>query len=208
MTDIAPFVRQQAGDHAAAIRALSRKTAEHAVEIGKRLTEAKKLLGHGHFGTWLKMEFEWSERTARRFMEVYERFRTANLADLKIGPSALYLLASPSTPESVVSQAFDQAEAGEYVSHADVQHARSVSEALENLPPENAARVLDVLNRAAEAKAAPQPVRSRDGDAARLERIRHLTSRLKKLVEGLGPGSEKPLEVLDRFEASLAESFD
>ncbi|HLH23292.1 MAG TPA: hypothetical protein VK066_12275 [Chloroflexota bacterium] len=47
---------------------------------------------------WQRAEFGWSERTARNFMEVAERFKSAKFADLP-APSVLYLLAQPNTPE-------------------------------------------------------------------------------------------------------------
>lgn len=87
-------------DHADAIRQISKRSIEDAVEIGRRLTECKSMLVHGHFGDWIRREFSWSERTAQRFMRLYElSVKTDNLSDLALPVSALYLLAARSTPE-------------------------------------------------------------------------------------------------------------
>jgi hypothetical protein len=71
--------------------------------------EVKERLPHGQFIPWIEREFAWSERATRRFMEVHERVKTANLADLNIDVSALYLIAAPSTPEPVRQQVITRA---------------------------------------------------------------------------------------------------
>lgn len=101
--------------HTLEIKVLIKRTAQGVIEIGQRLIQVKALLGHGAFLTWLEVEFDWAERTARNFMRAAEAFKTANFADLDFAPSALYLLASPSTPESAREQALAQAEAGEAI---------------------------------------------------------------------------------------------
>lgn len=45
-----------------------------AIEIGKRLCEAKKLVGHGEWGTWLEKNVDYSQDTASRFMNVYKGY--------------------------------------------------------------------------------------------------------------------------------------
>lgn len=44
-----------------------------AVEIGRKLTEAKELVAHGEWLDWLKRETGYSQPSASRFMKVYER---------------------------------------------------------------------------------------------------------------------------------------
>jgi hypothetical protein len=62
---------------------------------------------------WLGREFQWSERSARRFMLIAEKFKSANLADFS--GEALYLLAGPSVPPEVREEAAERAEAGETI---------------------------------------------------------------------------------------------
>lgn len=40
-------------------------------EIGKRLCEAKALIGHGNWGAWLRENVDYSESTARSMMRIY-----------------------------------------------------------------------------------------------------------------------------------------
>jgi len=72
------FVQQQTGE----IRALMKRTAQDIIEVGQKLTQVKKQLGHGRFRDWLHAEFEWSVSAATRFMQVSERFQFVNLANL------------------------------------------------------------------------------------------------------------------------------
>lgn len=54
--------------------AAARLALEHAKEAGRILQETKAALPHGAWGPWLKQNFEGSERTARRYMQVYRRW--------------------------------------------------------------------------------------------------------------------------------------
>ena len=50
-----------------------------AIEIGKRLYEAKTMVAHGRWGKWLEENVEYSERTAQNLIAVYEEYgRTGN----------------------------------------------------------------------------------------------------------------------------------
>ena len=99
------------------IKTLMRRAAQDIIDIGQKLIEVKATLGYGRFGPWLEAEFEWNERTARRFIQVAEQFKTDKLSVLQIAPSALYLLAAPSTPDEAREEALNRAEAGERITH-------------------------------------------------------------------------------------------
>ncbi len=47
-----------------------------AVEIGRRLKEAKSLLNHGEWGKWLEESVGYSQSTASRLMKLYEEYGT------------------------------------------------------------------------------------------------------------------------------------
>jgi hypothetical protein len=107
-------VQQRTGE----IKALMKRTAQDIIEIGEKLIDVKARLPHGEFGSWLEAEFEWTSETARRFMNVADKFKNNKLLNLEIAPSALYLLAAPSTPDEARQAAIDRAEAGERITHA------------------------------------------------------------------------------------------
>ena len=49
-------------------------TLAYAVEVGRRLTEAKSLLPHGEWGSWLSERVSFSQRTASNLMRVFEEY--------------------------------------------------------------------------------------------------------------------------------------
>lgn len=59
------------------IRKRTQKGVLMLVENGRDLLLVKEKMGHGNFGTWLKREFGWSERTAQNYMsatKAYDEF--------------------------------------------------------------------------------------------------------------------------------------
>lgn len=111
--DTQEFVRSRTEE----IRTLAQRSAQDIRDIGIKLLEVKGRIGHGRFGIWLKAEFGWSDRTARSFMAVGDRYKTENFSDLTIAPSALYLLSAPSTPKSATDEATKRSKAGEPITH-------------------------------------------------------------------------------------------
>lgn len=107
------------------IKTLMRRTAQDIINIGQKLTEVKEQLGHGHFEAWLNAEFNWGQWTARKLMQVTRQFKSVNFTDLRIDPSALYLLAAPSTAEQVRQEALQRAMQGEAISHSKVKEIAS-----------------------------------------------------------------------------------
>ena len=129
-TTLTPQVRVLVQDKTFELKSLIRRSAQDIINIGQNLIEIKEQLGHGNFRTWLKAEFNWSVRTATRFMQVATKFKRANLAYLNIAVSALYLLAETSTPEEIREQALELAKQGENISHTKVKEMITQSKKL------------------------------------------------------------------------------
>jgi hypothetical protein len=106
--DTEAFVREATSE----IKRLAQRSAQDMRDIGLKLMEVKAKLPHGRFGLWLGAEFGWSDRTARGFMRVAEVFKTENFSDLNVAPSAILLLASPSTPKKAIDDVKEQSRAG------------------------------------------------------------------------------------------------
>ena len=53
---------------------------DYAIEIGRRLAEAKSILPHGSWGSWLKDEVEFSQDTAGRLMRLFEEYGDRQLS--------------------------------------------------------------------------------------------------------------------------------
>lgn len=114
-------------EHAEAIRRIGKRILSDVLEIGERLTKARRLVGPGHWLAWLKTEFGWSDETARRFMDVYETSQFHNLWDLQVPVSALYDIAR--APKEVREEVVAQCSDGERRSLADVRRVIAASKA-------------------------------------------------------------------------------
>ncbi|MCP6760174.1 MAG: DUF3102 domain-containing protein [Fischerella sp. CENA71] len=123
------------------LKSLMRRNAQNIIDIGQKLTEVKQQLGHGNFRAWLKAEFDWSVRTAARFMQVATQFKCANLADLNIAVSALYLLAEPSTPQKARKEALELAKEGENITHTK---AKAIVNRCQELAQTNALKLATI----------------------------------------------------------------
>jgi len=104
---------------------------KRGIEIGRRLAECHDNIFKACFQSvgsyemwllWLDREFAWSERTARRFIDVHEMMSkvSGNLPDLELPITSLYLLAAPSTPEPA-RQAVIAAAADDRLTHEQVK---------------------------------------------------------------------------------------
>ncbi|MGF1675885.1 MAG: DUF3102 domain-containing protein [Rivularia sp. (in: cyanobacteria)] len=112
------LVMQRTGE----IQERLQRSAQDIWEIGQRLADVRAQLKHGQFDAWLKAEFGWSRRTAYNFINVYETFgERANLAQIDIATSALYLLAAPSTPQNLREEYLLKAKEGEKITHKQLR---------------------------------------------------------------------------------------
>ena len=104
----------------------------YAIEIGRRLEEAKAMLPHGEWGAWLKRELDYSQSAAQNFMKVYREYgdsqqslfggipKSQAFGNLTFS-KALSLLAIP-----------DEEERARFAAENDVEHmtTRELNEAL------------------------------------------------------------------------------
>lgn len=104
----------------------------YAIEIGRRLEEAKAMVPHGEWGAWLKRELDYSPSTAQNFMKVFREYgdsqqslfggaaKSQTFGNLSYS-KALRLLAIP-----------DEEERERFAEEHDVEHmsVRELNEAL------------------------------------------------------------------------------
>ena len=65
-----------------------------AIEIGRRLKEAKSLVPYGEWGAWLERSMDYSERTAQNMMRIADEYGKTDpqaLADLSVTQAVLLL---------------------------------------------------------------------------------------------------------------------
>lgn len=102
------------------IRARQANNAVNVVEIGRLLNEARPAFVHGEFTCWVTREFDFSYRHASRYRAVADmlsNWTKCPVSDLKISPSALYVLAREH--DDVRVEALNAAREG-FVSRKDV----------------------------------------------------------------------------------------
>jgi hypothetical protein len=108
--------------HAVAIRALGKQTIENVIEIGRRLKDCKRIVGHGNWLPWLEREFGWTDKTAENFINVHKLTgKSEKFSNLSLPVSGLNLLAAPSTPNEARDEIMERAEVGKPVTVADVK---------------------------------------------------------------------------------------
>jgi len=127
-SDLAPDTRSIVEAATDRLHTLERKTGEQIIEMGQELIRVKQALGHGLFGAWLNAEFGWTDRTARNFIAVAEKFGGISEKISDFAPTALILLASNSTPQEVRDEFVAKVEAGERVTHQEVKQRLSHKE--------------------------------------------------------------------------------
>jgi hypothetical protein len=103
------------------IRNWGRKQNEAVVEIGKTLKAAKETLPHGQFTPWITAEFGMSDRTALNYMHLAEWAEDKPEIISGLQPTAIYLLAAPSTPDPAKEEIVSRIQSGEIVRADDVK---------------------------------------------------------------------------------------
>ena len=107
-----PQARKKAQDAALRIRENITRSKQVFFDIGRDLLEMKEEIMHGGFQLWLSAEFpQLKYRTAVNYMRAYE-FCKENPEAKELDITALYELASKSTPQEVVMQVLEQVKTG------------------------------------------------------------------------------------------------
>ncbi|WP_107669146.1 diguanylate cyclase domain-containing protein [Cyanothece sp. BG0011] len=132
-----PQVRHQIQELTIDIKNRLRRCAQDVYIIGHNLCQIKQQLKHGQFRAWLEVEFDWSVSAANKFMQVSKQFHLEDLEDVDISPSALYVLAAPSTPQAIRNEALDKAQQGQTISFSFAKQLikSNQEKPLENDPP-------------------------------------------------------------------------
>lgn len=93
----------------------------HAIEIGRRLTEAKALVPYGEWGEYIERELEYSQSTAQNFMRIFEEFGAAQQS--LFGPVAeSQTLGNLSYTKALKLLAVPREEREEFAAAVDAEH--------------------------------------------------------------------------------------
>jgi Protein of unknown function (DUF3102) len=83
------------------------------VEIGHELRAVKLRLEHGQFHNWIEAACKLSPRTAQLMMKAAEWAEGKDEIVSRLEPTAIYLLAAPSTPDSIRREVLSGLEHGQ-----------------------------------------------------------------------------------------------
>ncbi|MFI5012039.1 MAG: DUF3102 domain-containing protein [Hyphomicrobiales bacterium] len=142
-----------AADTAASLRSTATRIRDRMnasiIETGRDLAAVKDMLEPGTFGSWLNAEFSMTVRSAQNYMAaaaLADKYETVSY----LAPTAIYRLASPSTPDAVRDAIMCRVQKGEAVSKKAIsdqiaQHRRQQAEKaradqLARIPPEKLKR--------------------------------------------------------------------
>lgn len=159
------------------IRIRMKRTAEDIIAIGRDLIEVKSELDHGLFQKWLQAEFEMSDSTATKFMQVATRFADVLPKSVKmtnLPATVLYSLAAPSTPDEVVQQVLS----GEIPANAEA--IRDAKEAIKKAQDEQAQEQKERLTVEARLLNVNYELQ---GTQEELKKMKQDRDRLKKIVD-------------------------
>lgn len=86
-------------------KSIRKSHSKYVVEIGKQLLEAKELLPHGQFLAWVEAEFDFTVRSAGRYMEVVRRWGKLDTVS-NLSPGVLYALLPARVPDTAAQALF------------------------------------------------------------------------------------------------------
>lgn len=132
----------------AEILILKRQTAANIIEIGKRLIEAKKLVGHGNWLAYLEEKVQFSRYTASRFMRAAEEF--SNVSPVThLEPSKVYLLleAPPEDRDALAERAANMSKRELEAAVREANRLRKEAEEAKRRAAEAEAKAKELANR-------------------------------------------------------------
>ena len=187
----------------------------HAIEIGRRLTEAKAMLEHGQWTDWLKNQVKFSQSTANNMMRIFDAYGAAQMGLFgpeansetfgNLSPSkALALLAVPEFEREEFAQAVD----AEHISVRELKAAIKERDEAVNRAKGWEQKYQHSQQAAAEARADAD--RARDNLAEKEKALTFANQRVEALNEEVARLTERPVEVaveqVDATAEQLAEA--
>lgn len=160
-------------------------TVWYAVEIGRRLTEAKEMVAHGEWLDWLKRETEFSQPTASRFMRIYAEYG-ADQGNLFGAETKYSTLNNLSVSNALKLLAVPEEERESFAAEVDAEH-------LSTRELEQAIRERDELKQALQAttEELAEAQKLSDEETKRAEAAEAKAKELERAVEGAGPYKER-----------------
>lgn len=157
------------------------------LEVGRRLHEAKSMIKHGEWGSWLKANFEFSQNQAINFMRLYDEYGSDQLSLFGTNSNsqsivnlpyskALQLLAIPSEDREAFAKEVD----AENLSQRELKKAIEDRKAAEQAAAEAAEREQELSQKLASAEIAKAAAEKK---AAEVDKAREQVAKLEADLE-------------------------
>ena len=94
----------------------------NSIEIGKRLAEAKIMLGHGEWGDWLEKSVDYSQRTASNLMRIFDEYGTSQISLFCDNNAKSQALANLNYTQAVALMGIPQEDRESFIEKNDVNN--------------------------------------------------------------------------------------
>lgn len=176
---------------------VTKVTMEGAIEIGKRLQEAKEKVEHGEFENWCKENLDYSKRTAERFMQIATAYedeasayaKATTLSHLSIS-KAIKLLQVPEEEVEEFVEAHDVETMSVSELESEIKELKKESKQLQKEKTEMASEVDEANKQKADAE----------------DKFEKANKKLEKLKEDIKALQESQQEAIDKAVADNREA--
>ncbi len=182
---------------AAEINTIKRQTQQimmqAAVEIGRRLVEAKAAVGHGNWGGWLQEHVDYSERTAQNLIRIFKEY----------GDDQMQLFGREN-PKALADLTYTQAVALLGIKDAD-ERAEFVE--THDVPNMTSRELADAIRERDEARgelAGEQ--KKREAAEAKTKTLQHRVEELEKTVVDADEADDTARKEIEALQAKLKEA--
>lgn len=183
-----------------------------AIEIGKRLQEAKSMVPYGEWGQWLNENVDYSERTAQDLMRIaneYGRKETQALAEIQNTTQAVMLLALDSAERDQFVQEHDMASLSTRELETELARIKEEKARQQLTIEELMGQVNDLTVRLDEA-AAPAPSEELEAERRRADDLTHSLEEARRQVHEAEQRREADVsrerEAVQKAEKQLAKA--
>jgi len=189
----------------------------NAIEIGRRLVEAKSMVPHGEWGKWLEEQVNYSQSTANNFMRLFREYGSEQISLLGDANLKNPIFSRLSYSQAVALLALPEGEREKFVQENDIENmsTRELQAAIK--AREDAEKKLnDALQREDELRkkvdeyqAAINKEKEAQKEAqAKVEELKSRIKQLKEEIENKEPGPEVNLELeREKIRSELAEQM-
>ena len=191
----------------------------YAIEIGRRLVEAKAIIPHGEWGSWLEERVEFSHKSANDYMNFYREYCSDQMSFLTTVSNS-QAIENLSYTKALALIAIPREERADFIEENDVENIstrelekliKERNEALEKAEETDKLREMHENEKARAERYEREAAKANENQRELNERVADLNSKLEKAKEAEKKAKAKlkemkdnptvPQEVMDKLKA-------